>query len=165
MKCAIKPLIKTYFNIEANNFTMLLNKKEVVKKLTLQMVKNQKKKGRRVNSLIQKNDDKDLSTWTCEHCRQFLKSHDAVWQGNQAELRVRCLLLKKIMHHGLENLISLSKTKLRSMWNELKLPSGAEIVKDDLTVSMSNAMVGDENYAVESMLRLIEEEEKNENAI
>ena len=50
------------------------------------------------------------------------------------------------------------------MPNELKLPSGAEIVKDDLTVSMSNAMVGDENYAVESMLRLIEEEETNEDA-
>ena len=48
---------------------------------------------------------------------------------------------------------------------KLKLLSGAEIVKDDLIVSMSNVMVGDENDAVENMLRLIEEEETNEDVI
>ena len=86
-------------------------------------------------------------------------------QGNQVELRARCLLLKRLMHHGLENLILLSKTKLRSMSNELKLPSGADIVKDDLIVNTCNVMVGDENDTVESTLRLIEEEERNEDVI
>ena len=129
------------------------------------MVKNQKKKKMHVSSLTQKNDDRDLSTWTCKCCRSFLNSQEAVQQGNQAELRARCLLLKKLMCHGLENLFLLSKPKLRSMLNELKLTSGVDIVKDDLIVNTCNVMVGDNNDTAECMLSLIEDEERNEDVI
>ena len=77
------------------------------------MVKNEKKKQRHISSLILKNDDRDVSTWTRDYCRSFLKTYRAVQQGKQEELRTRCLLLKKIIYQGLENIISLSKTQLR----------------------------------------------------
>ena len=57
-----------------------------------------------------KNDDEDVSTWTCEYSQSFLKSHKAVQQKNISEFHTRCELLKKIWSRGLENLISLSKT-------------------------------------------------------
>ena len=77
MKHAIKLLIKIYFSILANGFTILLNRREAVKKLVLKIVKN-KKKQRCINSLIQKNYDKDISTWTHDYCLLYLKTYGAV---------------------------------------------------------------------------------------
>ena len=54
MKHAINPLVTTYFNVSANNFTLVLNRRAVAKKLTLKMVKDLKKKERYANSLRQK---------------------------------------------------------------------------------------------------------------
>ena len=51
MKYAINPLVTTYFNVSANNFTLVLNRRAVAKKLTLKMVKDLKKKERHANSL------------------------------------------------------------------------------------------------------------------
>lgn len=84
MEHAIKPLVQTYFNVTADNFTMLLNRRELSKNLTMKMVKDLKNKQRHVNSLVSKNDDRDVSSWTCKFSRGFL-------QGNQAESRDRFL--------------------------------------------------------------------------
>ena len=73
----------------------------MAKKLTMKMVKDLKNKKRHVNSFVRKNDDRDVSAWTCKFCHDFLNSHGAVLKGNQSELRDRCLLLKKMMHYGL----------------------------------------------------------------
>ena len=40
----IIPLSNIYFNVTKNNFTMLLNQREVARKLTLKLVKEIKKK-------------------------------------------------------------------------------------------------------------------------
>ena len=51
------------------------------------------------------------------------------------------------------------------MSNELKLPSGVGIVKDDLIANTCNVMVGDGNGKAEYMLSLIEDDEINEDVI
>ena len=43
MQCPIKLLIKTCFNVSANNFNMLLNRREAVGKLILQIIKMRKR--------------------------------------------------------------------------------------------------------------------------
>ena len=99
-----------------------------------------------------------MATWACDHCQSFSKSHRAVQQGKQEELSARCLLLKKLMHHVLENAISLSKTKLRSVSSELKLPHSADVSKDKLISSMCDVMVENANYTAECMISSIEDE-------
>lgn len=44
MKKLIKPLTTTFFNATANNFAILLNRREVARKLTIKLVKLRKKK-------------------------------------------------------------------------------------------------------------------------
>lgn len=111
----MKPLLKTCFNTAANNFASLLNRRNAANKLTMKLVKNMKKQDRHVNSLKNKNNDDDMSSWACEHCQLHLKAHNAVQRGNKGELRSRCALLKKLIAHGLQNLMSFSKTELKSM--------------------------------------------------
>ena len=55
MKHLIKSLLSSYFNIAANNFTLVLNRRQVEKN-NIKMVK-ELKKDRNVNSQIKKNDD------------------------------------------------------------------------------------------------------------
>ena len=115
--------------------------------------------------MVQKNDDRCVSTWTCDYCRSFLKTHGAVQKGKQEDLRARCLLLKKLIYHGLENIISLSKTQLRSMSNELKLPHSADISKDDLIKKTCDVMIGEANDTSECLISSIEIEERDEDAV
>ena len=91
------PLMNTFFNVSTNSFTMLLNRSETTKKITLKMVKDQKTKNRYVNEKKSKNVDTDVSTWTCNHCKTFLKSYKAIQQGNVNELRNRYSLLKQLI--------------------------------------------------------------------
>ena len=67
---------------------------------------------------------------------------------------------KKLMHCGLENLILLSKTSLRSMSAELTLEFGADISKDDLITNGSNVTIENEEDMVDLILAFIEKEEK-----
>ena len=83
IKELINPLTSTFFNVTTNNFTMLLNRREVARKLTMKLVKEQKKKNRHANKEKGKNDYSDVSTWTCEFCKDVLKSCGAVQQGNK----------------------------------------------------------------------------------
>ena len=65
----VTPLRSTIFNTTSNNFTLLLNRRNMAQKLTIKMVKEQKKKNRWVHSMKSKNDDKDASAWTGEFCK------------------------------------------------------------------------------------------------
>jgi len=54
-------LISTLFNATANNFKIILNRREVAKKLSLKLVKEQKRKNRHVNYINSKNNNTDIS--------------------------------------------------------------------------------------------------------
>ena len=56
------------------------------------MVKD--KKQRCFNSQIKNNDEEEMSTWTCEHCKKIAKSHRAIQEVNVVKLRLRRLVLK-----------------------------------------------------------------------
>ena len=159
LECAIKPLMNTCFNITANNFTILLNRWNTANKLTMKMVKDQKKMKRHVNLSKNNNDDEDTSAWTCEYCQSVLNSCGAVKQGNKSELHARCELLKNLLSYGLENLISLSKPELRSMAADLTLPFGTEISKDDLIKNVFDVMILKKVETAGQMLSVIENEE------
>ena len=107
----------------------------------------------------QKNDDEHVSTWTCEYRKSFLKLHKVVQEGNQAKLRNRCLLLKKLIHYGLENLITMTKSALRQMSSNLTLPFGAEASRYDLINNVSNVMIHNNDDTVEDILALVEKED------
>ena len=70
-------------------------------------------------------------------------------QVNQTELSQRLLLLKKLIHYGIEKLMSLSKTELRSMSKALMLPFGADISKEDLITNVSNIMINKEEESAD----------------
>ena len=53
-KSIIKLLISTFFNVSANNFTMVLNRKEIVNKLIMKIVKELKRKNEYENQKLQK---------------------------------------------------------------------------------------------------------------
>ena len=137
---AIKPLMSTYFNAAAKNFALLLTRRNGANKLSMKMVKDMKK-GRCVNLTKVKNDNEDISAWTCEYCQSALHAHGAVKSGNKSELQARCELLKKLLSCNLDNLITLSKTELRSMSLQLSLPSGSDATKDDLIKNISHVMI------------------------
>lgn len=88
--------------MSANNFTMVLNRKELVKKLTMKMEKELKRKNKYENSNTSKNDDEDVSTWTSKYCQSFLKSCNTVHCSSVDFLRKRCLLLKRLIFHDIE---------------------------------------------------------------
>ena len=91
-----------------------------------------------------KNDDRDISTWTCDYSRQFLERHGSQ-QGNKAELKEICVLLKHLIANVQENLFTLSKIELRCMCTDLKK-----------CVRFYTKNIGD---ATSDMLESIEEEE------
>ena len=91
--------------------------------------------------LKNKNDQENVSTWTYECSQSFLKSHKAVQQGSRTELHARCELLKKVLSHDLENLMSISKKKLRSKLVELAFQFGTEMSKDNLIKNMADAFI------------------------
>ena len=69
-----------------------------------------------MNLLKNKNDDEDMSSWTCEHCQSCLKADKAAQRGNKGELQSRCTLLKNLITCRLKNLI-----KRKQILNNLKV--------------------------------------------
>ena len=67
-----------------------------------------------------------------------------------------------MISYGLQNLISLSKTELRSISADLVVPFGVGIPKVDLITSASDAIISKHDEAADKMLASIEEE-KDEN--
>ena len=106
-----------------------------------------------------KNKEDDISTWTCEYCKSFLKLHKASLQGNKKELIDRCVLLKFLIENNLECMISLSKMELKSMSSALTLPFGEGITKDDMIRNVSDVLLGIFGDMSNGVLALIEEEE------
>ena len=125
-------------------------------------MKELKKKKRCVNNEKSKNDAADVSTWTVQHCKSFLKSHGAVQQGNKNELIARCVMLKHLIENDLENLMSLSKTELRSMCVELKLPDAKDMPKDHMIQIVSDAMLGIHGDTASDLIAFIDEEDSDE---
>ena len=91
-----------------------------------------------------------------------MKKCNAVFQGNKAELHARCNLLPQLIYYGLEKLVYLSNTELRSMSEELTLTFGSETSKDNLIMNVSNEMIKNEDGIADLMLALIGIEEENE---
>ena len=73
----------------------------------------------------------------------------------------RCVLLKYLIANGLENLMSLSKTKLKLMSSALTFPYGQDISKDDMIMHISNVMFVAHGDTSHGALTVIEEEEIN----
>ena len=74
-------------------------------------------------------------------------------------------VIKKIVSNGLENLVSVSKTELTSMCDDLKFPFGSEISKDNLIENASDTMINNNNEIADETLSLIEMKEENEGLI
>jgi len=156
----VTPFMTTIFKTTANNFTVLLNRKNMATKLSLKMVKDQVKQKKYVNSRKLKNDEEDPCTWTGEFCKTYLKTHGAVCQGKKTELINRCVLLKKLIAGGLEKLITLSKIDLRLMCTQLTLPDCSSITKDCLIKSVSDVTLGDYGVTTNGMLAQIDNEDE-----
>ena len=90
LEYAIKPLLKTYFNLTERKCIFIEQNRHSQKVMT--MVKDIK---RHVSRLSDNNDDKDMQTWTHEYYHSYLKAHKEVLQG-KTELHTRCMLLKKL---------------------------------------------------------------------
>ena len=115
-----------------------------------------------MNLLKNKNDDEDMSSWSCEYCQSYLKAHKAVQRGNKGELQSRCTLLKKLITCGLQNLMSLSKTELKSMSLQLSLTHSADTSKDELITNISNVLIDNQADTSNQMLDIIDNENDNE---
>ena len=79
--------------------------------------------------------------------------------GNKSELQARCKLLKKLLSYRLDNLMTLSKTELRSMSLQLSLPSGSDATKDDLIKNISDVMIHNQVDAAGHILSLVDNED------
>ena len=65
-------------------------------------------------------------------------------------------VIKKYISNFLQKLISVSKTELRSISADLRLPFGADVIKDDLIKNTSNVMINKQVETTTKMLTLIE---------
>ena len=100
-----------------------------------------KKKDRHVKNTIGNNNDSDASTWTCEHCKSFLKSCEAVQLGSEIELIDRCVLLKHLIANGHEKLMTLWKRDLISTSDELPLHHENYVSKDNMIKNVFNVVL------------------------
>ena len=155
-KSIVKPLTSTFFNVAANNFTMVLNRREISNKLTMKMVKEQKRKNRYEKSKNLRNDNENVYSWTVKYCQEFLKSHDAVCSGSLDVLHKRCLLLKKLILNDMEYLMSVSKRELCNLCASLNLPKGT---KDEMIESVSHDMLDIMRDSTSDIVELIDNED------
>ena len=142
-------LIGTLFNVSANNFTLLMNRRETAKKMSLKMVKMQKQKQMYHSSKTSGIGANDTDEWTGNDCKSFLRLHKGLLTGNIKVLRQRCILLSKLIEHDLQNIISLSVSELRKMCNDLKIQAGT---KDELVERVFSVLVNDSNSRGNEML-------------
>jgi len=95
-------ILQTLLNIGFNNFTILLNRKENVKKLSLKVVKLRNKKMKdAANSTVQNIDSNDINYWSSEKCKSFLKIYNAHCIGNVQTLKDYYFLLSKLIENNL----------------------------------------------------------------
>ena len=91
----------------------------------------------------------------------FLKFYKAVQQGNENELIGRCTLLKHLIENGLEILIFLSKTELKSISSALSLPFTPDTSKDDMILNVSDVMLDVHGDKSNGVISVIKDEERN----
>lgn len=150
------PLVNTFFNVSTNNFTLLLNRREITKKITMKMVKDQKTKNRYVSENKCTNVSTDVSTWTCNYCKTFLKSYNAIQQGNVNVLRNRCYLLQKLISNNLQWIICLSMAELKQMSTRFSSPLGT---KDEMVKNIYNIMVDTFSDTSSSIVECLDRDE------
>ena len=75
------------------------------------------------------------------------------------------LVAKKLIYYSLESMISLSKTQLKLILNELKLPHSADALKYNSIKRSCNVIVKEANKASEHMISAIEDEDADENVV
>ena len=150
------PLVNTFFNVSTNNFTLLLNRREITKKITMKMVKDQKTKNRYVSENKCTNVGTDVSTWTCNYCKTFLKSYNAIQQGNVNVLRNRCYLLQKLISNNLQWIICLSMAELKQMSTRFSSPLGT---KDEMVKNIYNIMVDTFSDTSSSIVECLDRDE------
>ena len=73
--------------------------------------------------------------------------------------------IKKLIYYDIENLFSVTKKGFRSISDELTLPFGADISKEDLIKNISNVMINEEENSMYLILALIEKEEEDKDVI
>ena len=145
-------LITILFNVATNNFTLLLNRRENAKKLSLKMVKMMKQKNSYKGSKTSSSDKESISNWTINDCKAFLRSHKGLLTGNVKVLRDRCELLHKLIQKDMQHLISLSIAELRKICSDLKLQDGN---KDKMVENIFSALVN-EDQSDENAVALLE---------
>lgn len=140
MSCVCTYLTNTLFNIGANNFTMLLNRKENAKKISLKVVKLMKQKNSHQGGDLDNTSQTDPNKWTGNEYKSFLRLHNGLLSGNVKTLQDRCVLLKKLIGCDLQHLISMSTAELRKLCNDLKLIAGN---KDEMTKSIFSVLANE----------------------
>ena len=78
-------LTTTAFNICTSNLTMIINRIENKKNLSLRMVKAMKKKYAEIENL--RNIETDANTLTLKKCDDYLKENNMIRIGNLNDLR------------------------------------------------------------------------------
>ena len=91
------------FNIEANTFTMLLNRRENSLKISIKIVKllKQKNKYSEIHHSFEP-DSECIKKWTIKHCKERLKLHKASQTGNLKVLQEQCILLNTLIQYNLQ---------------------------------------------------------------
>ena len=133
-----KSLIRTCFNIGANNFTRLLNKWVLVKHITLKMVKDLKAKDRYVKSSNNNLQDKEMSSWKIADCKSYLKSNNLASTGNLAVLKTRCYLMEDLSNADMAYLMTLPIKDLKSMCTSFDIECGT---RDKMVRSVSDVLM------------------------
>ena len=110
-----KSLIRACFNIGANNFARLLNKRVLAKHVTLKMVKDLKAKGRRIKNSNSNLRDKEMSSWKIADCKSHSKSNNLASTGNLAVLKIRCYLMEDLSNAEMACSMTLPIKDLKSM--------------------------------------------------
>ena len=87
-------IISTMFNIGANNFTILLNRRENRLKISMKIVKLLKSKDTYLEIHHSfESESECIKKWTIKRCKEKLKLHKASQTGNLKILQEWCILL------------------------------------------------------------------------
>ena len=103
-----------------------------------------------------KNADTDMSTWTYNYCKAFLKSYKAIQQGNVNVLRNRCYLLQKLISNNSQWIICLSMAELKQMSMRFSSPLGT---KDEMVKNIYNIMVDTFSDTSSSIVECLDRDE------
>jgi len=143
-------IISTMFNIGANNFTMLLNRRENGLKISMKMVKLLKSKDTYLEIHHSfESESECIKKWTIKRCKEKLKLHKASQTGNLKILQERCILLNTLIQHNLQLLFSQSMNELSLMSKHLHLTKGT---KDEMVRNISNVIICNDSCDINSLM-------------